>query len=65
MRIRGNGTKGRLEGCDISGNEETGLVIDEGADPVVKACKCAGGERGGGVRGGTPFSLAAFHFDKR
>ena len=34
----GVGTKGRLEGCDIAGNERTGVGIKEKANPAVVAC---------------------------
>ena len=39
MRFLGADTKGRLEGCDIAGNKLVGLVMKEGADPLVKNCK--------------------------
>ena len=38
--LRGAGTKGRLEGCDVARNEKSGIEI-QGADPVVADCKCA------------------------
>ena len=39
VNIEGAGTHGRLEGCDITGNEETGVDINEGAYPTLAGCK--------------------------
>ena len=33
------GAKGRLESCDIWGNEFSGVTIQAGADPVVTKCE--------------------------
>ena len=43
--VRGEGTKGRLEGCEIMRNTSAGVVIASGADPLLQACKSV---RGGG-----------------
>ena len=45
--VRGFGSKGRLEGCNIVRNLEAGLVVTRGADPLVTNCRCAGGVRSG------------------
>ena len=49
--IEGSGTKGLLEGCDISGNAEASVDISAGADPIVASCKCVplGLWKGGGL----------------
>ena len=33
------GTRGRLEGCDVSGNKLTGVHISDGADAIISTCK--------------------------
>ena len=33
------GTKGRLEECEIWGNESVGVAFQDGADPLVSRCK--------------------------
>ena len=38
--IAGSGTKGRMEGCDIS-EASTCVEISDGADPILTDCKCA------------------------
>ena len=43
--IGGAGTRGRLEGCDIVGNLQAGVVIKEGGDPTLVACKYGKGVR--------------------
>ena len=40
ITIKGAGTKGRLERCDIAENEQSGAEIAAGADPTLVACKC-------------------------
>ena len=37
-----DGSQGRVEGCQIWGNELPGVVVQEGSDAVVVGCKCAG-----------------------
>ena len=39
VSIAGNGTRGRLEGCDLVRNWKASLHIREGADPTVVACR--------------------------
>ena len=34
-----SGAKGRLERCNIAGNKEANVHIQEGADPTILACK--------------------------
>ena len=40
MLLKGAGTKGRLEGCDLAANEGGGLWVCEGACPLVLSSKC-------------------------
>ena len=35
----GAGTKGHLLGCEIWGNEEAGVLVNEGANPLISSCK--------------------------
>lgn len=49
------GTTGRLEGCDIFANEDTGVWIGKGAAPVVATCRCVGG----GLKRPKPASMEA------
>ena len=37
--IHGVETKGRLEGCEISGNKMSGVQITAGANPAVVSCR--------------------------
>ena len=37
--ILDSGTEGRLEGCDIWGNKEAGVHVQEGADPTLLECE--------------------------
>ena len=39
ITIEGEGTKGRLEGCDIARNKKAGVLISERAAPLLVACK--------------------------
>ena len=38
--FRSYGTKGLLEDSDIAGHQQAGVVIGEGADPIIKNCRC-------------------------
>ena len=47
------GGKGRMEDCQIWGNERAGVVVrGNGSEAVVAGCKCAGG-RAGSLIGGS------------
>ena len=39
VMFAGAGTKGRLEGCEITHNGLTGLAVTEGADPLISSCR--------------------------
>ena len=34
------GTRGRLEGCDVSRNKGINIIIEEGAEPCLASCEC-------------------------
>ena len=37
------GTRGRLEGCDVAENKLAGLEVADGAYVTALSCKCVGG----------------------
>ena len=44
----GAGTRGRLDGCDISGKQSAGVEVGNGAAPLITDC-CIHHGRSGGV----------------
>ena len=49
--MRGAGTVGRLEGCDLWGNGRCGLWVGEGATAALAACAVRDHAGGGGEKG--------------
>ena len=42
-----DGSRGRVEGCKIWGNADSGVTVKgDGSEAVVVGCKCAGGRAG-------------------
>ena len=39
VSILGADTKGRLESCDIAGNQFNGVEIKDDANPLIRKCK--------------------------
>ena len=50
MIVSDAGTKGRLEGCEIAGNANCGVLVQDGGDPTLVGCTirdhAAGGAAG-------------------
>ena len=46
LSIFGAGTRGRLENCNVWGNEKFGVKIALEADPLLQACRCFYAPRG-------------------
>ncbi len=44
-----DGSRGTLDDCELTGNGEGGVVISEGADPLVRNCQISRGKKGAGV----------------
>ena len=38
MLVSGAGTKGRLEGCEIAGTANCGVVVEDEGDPTLVGC---------------------------
>ena len=50
MLVSGAGSKGRLEGCEIAGNANCGVYVQNGGDPTLVGCNIhdhAAGEAAG------------------
>ena len=52
VTVKDNGSKGRLEGCELWGNARGGVYVKQAGNPILAACTLRDHASGGSSRSG-------------